>query len=86
MPLEELYKLNHEAKKKIDKFRKKYSTKRAGMLHLLHWTLYKKYKVFVPLKYKNGKDHEFWQLVKAVLTAVDITARITERKGGKKNG
>ena len=81
--IEELFEENHKVRVELDKFRKKYGTKRLGQLKLLQKCLYKKYYVFVPLTYKGGKDHEFWKMLKVILKGVAVQSRISERK---KNG
>ena len=81
--LEELFEENHKVKIEIDKFRKKYGTKRLGQFKLLQKCLYKKYGIFVPLKYKEGKVHEFWKMLKVIIKGIAVQARISERK---KNG
>lgn len=81
--LEELFEENHKVKLEIDRFKKKYGSKRIGQMTLLQQCLYKKYNFYVPLKYANGDDHEFWKLLKAVLKGVSMRSRISERR---KNG
>ena len=68
-------------KVEIDKFRKKYGSKRVGQMKLLQKCLYKKYGFFVPLTYKEGKDHEFLRLLKLIIKGVSIQSRIGERRG-----
>lgn len=84
--LEELYEENHLVRVELDKFRKKYGSKRLGHFKLLQKCLYKKYKIFVPLRYKEGKDHEFWKMIKVMMKGVSAQARISERKRGKEDG
>ena len=83
--LEELFEENHKVKIELDKFRKKYGTKRLGQFKLLQKCLYKKYGFFVPLKYNEGKEHEFWRLLKVIIKGVAIQSRIGERRGKNEN-
>ena len=50
-------------------------------MKLLQRCLYKKYGFFVPLTYSQGKEHEFWRLLKVIIKGVAIQSRIGERKG-----
>lgn len=84
--LEELYEENHKVKIEIDKFRKKYGSKRLGQMKLLQRCLYKKYGFFVPLIYSHGKEHEFWRLLKVIIKGVSIQSRIGERKRNEDSG
>ena len=81
--IEELFEENHRVRLELDKFRKKCGTKRLGQFKLLQKYLYKKYGIFIPLRYKEGKDHEFWKMLKVIIKGIAVQARISERK---KNG
>lgn len=86
MTKEKLYKELHECCEALKKLRKKYAHKRSGYISLPRFILKKKYKLWIPNKYENGKRPKIVEAIYLLKQRAYLMGRLEEiRKHDERN-